>query len=574
VSVNVEEVKKIEFEMKESAIHMQKIEVEKQMIKKDHEIREIRESIEILKKEHHIEIEELRKKNAEYVERYNNLRVEKFSEFEKSILIEDKSVANVDAKYKIEILQKQIEEMKKLSKYQFSSTETTQKYQSQIMFLEMKCKTYLEEIKALKNQQNSVTSYSFELENKMLRDEINSLRDQLLNNSRIVVDQETSYLRNEVQELRDKLISQKMNETRYSANFTVENDSRVMYLQEENQRLTEKLQEAQSRIISLNLEIERNMIEIDGLNQTIKSMQQAEDGFDTYTMKSLKEKNQMLEERMNKLDKLQAMNNEIKVRRERKEEEKITFDETISGKNIQDKNQNNMFHHEAFQAKKGYDTSSMVKFATSIPNIPELIKKSEADLKKLSLSKIEWSTVSNKQQPPALQSIKFYFNDGSCSAEWGQRDQSTLQTFEFKDQKVASIGFDNGNFYVLQMTFYDENKKVIVKCGNVGEDSKIKSVEDKIIYVYGANSMDGKCVGMIGFTFYKPQVQIKKEQKIAIIETIDLDVSNYASKTSTARNKKESSSPVKRDIDSKKEPRKTEALAKIRKIAVINTSKK
>lgn len=56
----------------------------------------------------------------------------------------------------------------------------------------------------------------------------------------------------------------------------------------------------------------------------------------------------------------------------------------------------NLFYHEQFQAKKGYDTSSMLRFATSIPNIPELLKKTKTELKKLYLKKIEWSTVSNK----------------------------------------------------------------------------------------------------------------------------------------------------------------------------------
>jgi hypothetical protein len=153
----------------------------------------------------------------------------------------------------------------------------------------------------------------------------------------------------------------------------------------------------------------------------------------------LKEKNAQLEKKQTQIDKLQAKNNEIKIRYKKKEEEK-TFDEVVSagGTVFSDlKTDNNLFYHDSFQARKGYDTSSMVKFATSIPNIPELIKKSEAELKKLVLSKIEWSTVNNKFQPPALQSIKFYFNDGTSSAEWGQRESSSLQTFEFKNEKIA-----------------------------------------------------------------------------------------------------------------------------------------
>ena len=68
---------------------------------------------------------------------------------------------------------------------------------------------------------------------------------------------------------------------------------------------------------------------------------------------------------------------------------------------------------------------------------------------------------------------------------------------------MTSIGFDYGNFYVLQMTFYGKDGKELVKCGNVGADTKVKKVKDasKIIYAFGANSIDNKCVGMVGFTF-------------------------------------------------------------------------
>jgi hypothetical protein len=73
----------------------------------------------------------------------------------------------------------------------------------------------------------------------------------------------------------------------------------------------------------------------------------------------------------------------------------------------------------------------MLRFASSIPNIPDLVKKSKSDLNKLFLKKVEWSTVSNKFQPDGLQSIKFHFSDGTSSAEWGQKDQSTYQSFDF-----------------------------------------------------------------------------------------------------------------------------------------------
>lgn len=116
-------------------------------------------------------------------------------------------------------------------------------------------------------------------------------------------------------------------------------------------------------------------------------------------VRSLKDKNSVLEKKQATLEKLHAKNNEIKIRYKKKEEEK-SIDEGVSsfgGTVFSDKvGENNMFYHESFQARKGYDTSSMVKFATSIPNIPDLIKKNESDLKKLGLSKIEWSTVNNK----------------------------------------------------------------------------------------------------------------------------------------------------------------------------------
>lgn len=77
----------------------------------------------------------------------------------------------------------------------------------------------------------------------------------------------------------------------------------------------------------------------------------------------------------------------------------------------------------------------MVNFAQSIPNIPELTKKSKLELQKLQLKKVEWSTVSNKFQQPALQSIKFHFSDGTSTAEWGKKDSATAQTYEFKQDE-------------------------------------------------------------------------------------------------------------------------------------------
>jgi hypothetical protein len=219
----------------------------------------------------------------------------------------------------------------------------------------------------------------------------------------------------------------------------------------------------------------------------------------------LKEKLAYLEKKQGKLEAKYAKSKEtIKIKGSTKSNaggSVSSFGGTAMSELYQNSDQ---FYHESFQAKKGYDTSSMLKFASSIPNVPELIKKSKSDLNKLYLKKVEWSTVSNKFQPDGLQSIKFHFSDGTSSAEWGQKDQSTSQSFEFKDgQKIASIGYDYGNFYVLQITFYDKDGKEIVKCGNVGADTKVKKMKEeaKIIYAFGASSTDNKCVGMVGFTF-------------------------------------------------------------------------
>jgi hypothetical protein len=38
----------------------------------------------------------------------------------------------------------------------------------------------------------------------------------------------------------------------------------------------------------------------------------------------------------------------------------------------------------------------MIRFASSIPNVPELAKKTKSEIQKLWLKKVEWSTISNK----------------------------------------------------------------------------------------------------------------------------------------------------------------------------------
>lgn len=54
-----------------------------------------------MRKEHNHELEVLRSQNSEHVSKYNLLRLEKFTEFDKDHLVDD---ANIDAKYKIESL--------------------------------------------------------------------------------------------------------------------------------------------------------------------------------------------------------------------------------------------------------------------------------------------------------------------------------------------------------------------------------------------------------------------------------------------------------------------------------------
>jgi hypothetical protein len=57
---------------------------------------------------------------------------------------------------------------------------------------------------------------------------------------------------------------------------------------------------------------------------------------------------------------------------------------------------------------------------------------------------------------------------------------------------------------IAQITFYDKKQKPLVKCGEAGEDNKFIKIPDghKIVYAYGANSSDGKTVGMLGFTIW------------------------------------------------------------------------
>ena len=87
-----------------------------------------------------------------------------------------------------------------------------------------------------------------------------------------------------------------------------------------------------------------------------------------------------------------------------------------------------------------------------------------------------------------------------------------------------------------------------MKCGNVGDDSKVKNIthDAKIIYAYGASSNDNKCVGMIGFTFYKPQ---------PALELIEVEAKAFKTETKAVAVKKEG-------------PKKNEV--KVRRISVVN----
>ncbi len=46
----------------------------------------------------------------------------------------------------------------------------------------------------------------------------------------------------------------------------------------------------------------------------------------------------------------------------------------------------------------------------------------------------------------------------------------------------------------------------------MGTDTKVKKVKEdsKIVYAFGASSMDGKLVGLIGFTFNNTNTEEKK----------------------------------------------------------------
>jgi hypothetical protein len=92
--------------------------------------------------------------------------------------------------------------------------------------------------------------------------------------------------------------------------------------------------------------------------------------------------------------------------------------------------------------------------------------------------------------------------------EWGKKEGGTVETFEFKkDTKaICSIGFRSNNFIVQQVVFYDDAKKEIVRCGASTEELKTKELQQgsKIVYAYGANSIDTKNIGMLGFTLYNP----------------------------------------------------------------------
>ena len=112
----------------------------------------------------------------------------------------------------------------------------------------------------------------------------------------------------------------------------------------------------------------------------------------------LKEKIIALEKKVATYEKLVDKNSKLKKRGDTESE----FSNNNSVFNLQTTKESSQFYHESFQAKKGYDTSSMEKFANSIPNIPDLVKKSPEDLQSLCLSKVEWSTAKNSLQAATL----------------------------------------------------------------------------------------------------------------------------------------------------------------------------
>ena len=92
-----------------------------------------------------------------------------------------------------------------------------------------------------------------------------------------------------------------------------------------------------------------------------------------------------------------------------------------------------------------------------------------------------------------------------------------MHTYEFKpEQNIGSVGFRSNNFLVQQVCFYDGDKKEVVKCGASTEELKVKDLQpgSKIVYAYGANSIDTKNIGMLGFTLYNP-IQVDVNQASA-----------------------------------------------------------
>jgi hypothetical protein len=70
----------------------------------------------------------------------------------------------------------------------------------------------------------------------------------------------------------------------------------------------------------------------------------------------------------------------------------------------------------------------MEKFTISIPNIPNLVLKSERDLSFMGLKRLEWST---NLKSGALQSLQVIYTDGTESTEFGLKEKSSFRTFNF-----------------------------------------------------------------------------------------------------------------------------------------------
>jgi recombinational DNA repair ATPase RecF len=100
---------------------------------------------------------------------------------------------------------------------------------------------------------------------------------------------------------------------------------------------------------------------------------------DSKEVTALQAKITTLEQKLAQYEKLADKNSKIKKRGDNESD----YTNGNSVFNIQTQKESSQFYHESFQAKKGYDTSSMEKFANSIPNIPDLVKKSPEDLEKL-----------------------------------------------------------------------------------------------------------------------------------------------------------------------------------------------